>query len=110
MELGKKIVALYHSSKEAEAAQKEFEKVFSKKELPTEMPEYLMLADEISVLDLVMSAKLAKSKSDARRMIEQNGVKINGQTTNDMLALIKITKEGIVLQYGKKTFVRVKTK
>ena len=110
MELGKKIVALYHSPKEAEAAQKEFEKVFSKKELPTEMPEYLMLADEISVLDLVMSAKLAKSKSDARRMIEQKGVKINGQTTNDALALIKITKEGIVLQYGKKTFMRVKTK
>ena len=110
MELGKKIVALYHSAEAAKNAALEFEKVFSKKELPTEMPEYLAPAGEMSVLDLIMSAKLAKSKSDARRTIKQKGVKINGQTADDALALIKITKDGIVLQYGKKTFARAKTK
>ena len=110
MELGKKIVALYHSADHAKNAALEFEKVFSKKELPTEMPEYLAPAGEMALLDIIMNAELAKSKSDARRTISQKGVKIDSQVADDALTPIKITQAGIVLQYGKKTFVRVKAK
>jgi len=110
MELGKKIVTLYHSADDAKNAALEFEKVFSKKELPTEMSEYLAPAGEMTLLDIIVNAKLAKSKSDARRTISQKGVKIDSQVADDALAPIKITQAGIVLQYGKKTFVRVKTK
>ena len=110
MELGKKIVALYHSAGAAKNAALEFEKVFSKKELPTEMPEYLAPAGEMTLLDIIMNAKLAKSKSDARRTISQKGVRIDSRVTDDALASLKIHQDGIVLQYGKKTFVRVKVK
>ena len=110
IELGKKIVAHYHSTESAKNTALEFEKVFSKKELPTEMPEYLAPVGEMTLLDIIVSAKLAKSKSDARRTIEQRGVKIDGIVSDDALALFKIHQDGLVLQYGKKTFVRVKTK
>ena len=74
------------------------------------MPEYLAPAGEMTLLDIIVNAKLAKSKSDARRTISQKGVRIDSQVADDALTPIKITQAGIVLQYGKKTFVRVKAK
>src|SRR3989338_8692738 len=54
IELGKRIVGLYHSKKEAEEAAQEFEKVFSKKEMPTDIPKHGISADKIALIDLLV--------------------------------------------------------
>jgi tyrosyl-tRNA synthetase len=70
--LGTELVTLYHGKKAAEAAAKEFEKVFTHKEKPTEIPEYTVQATNI--IDVLVETKLAPSRSEARRLVEQGGV------------------------------------
>ncbi|MEI7451879.1 MAG: tyrosine--tRNA ligase [Candidatus Falkowbacteria bacterium] len=102
VKLAKEIVKMYHSEAEAEAEELNFIKTFSKKEIPDEMPEITPGAyDLISVL---MEAKLATSKSDARRVIEQGGVKINQEVIKDINFIIP---GGAVLQKGKINFLKV---
>ena len=107
IELGKKIVALYHPKELAEEAAREFEKIFSKKELPSQIPEYKMPAGKTSLVDLIIGAKLAKSKSATRRVIKQKGVKIDGKVVDDPSAVLNITKKEIIIQYGKKNFIKI---
>lgn len=106
IELGKKIVALYHSQKEAEEAAAEFEKVFSKKELPEDMPMHPLSKNPITLPDLLVEAKLAASKSDAKRLVEQGGVEVNGTVEKDWRKKIAF-KGGEVVHAGKKKFVKI---
>lgn len=98
MELGKKIVALYHSKKDAEAAAAEFEKVFSKKELPTEMEEY-KLALPMPLNQVLFVSGAISSTSAATRLIEGGGVKVNNKVEKDRS---KEVQSGDVIQIGKK--------
>lgn len=106
MELGKKIVALYHSNKEAENAAAEFEKVFSKKELPEDVAEHKISANPISLADLIVESGLAKSKGEAKRLVEQGGVEIDGAVEKDWGRLIEF-KGGEVVQAGKRKFMKI---
>ena len=107
MELGKRIVELYHSKKEAEEAAQEFEKVFSKKEMPSDMPEYRVSSDKIALIDLLVQTKLASSKGEARRLIAQGGVRIDQETAKDIAAVLLIPEKGVILQCGKRHFVKI---
>jgi len=107
MELGKRIVGLYHSKKEAEEAAQEFEKVFSKKEMPTEMPEHRISADKIALVDLLVQTKLASSKGEARRLIAQGGVRVDQEVAKDIAAVLPILDKGVILQCGKRHFVKI---
>lgn len=106
MELGKKIVALYHSQVAAEEAAAEFEKVFSKKELPEDMPTHALSKNPITLPELLVEAKLSTSKSDAKRLVEQGGVEIAGAVEKDWRKEITF-KEGEVVQAGKRKFVKI---
>lgn len=85
------------SKGEAKDAQKYFEEVFQKKEISEDIPEVHITEDSIKLNDLIFSAKLADSKSKARRLVEQGAVKINGKTQNkwdlaiDLQSLTPIT-------------------
>lgn len=103
--LAMEIVRLYHGEDAAETAAAEFTKVFSKKGLPTDLPKIAIRAGAHPVLNLLVSQKLAASRSEARRLVEQGGVKLNKETLTDWNATITI-REGDVLQIGKRTFVR----
>ena len=107
MELGKRIAELYHSKKEAEEAAQEFEKVFSKKEMPSDMPEYRVSSDKIALIDLLVQTKLASSKGEARRLIAQGGVRIDQETAKDIAAVLLIPEKGVILQCGKRHFVKI---
>ena len=107
MELGKRIAELYHSKKEAEEAAQEFEKVFSKKEMPSDMPEYRVSSDKIALIDLLVQTKLASSKGEARRLIAQGGVRIDQETAKDIAAVLPIPEKGVILQCGKRHFVKI---
>ncbi|PJE73637.1 MAG: tyrosine--tRNA ligase [Candidatus Terrybacteria bacterium CG10_big_fil_rev_8_21_14_0_10_41_10] len=102
MKLASEIVKFYHSDEEAKKAEDYFIKTFSKKEIPDEMPEFKPSAYD--VISILMESGLAASKAEARRNMEQNGIKINGQITTDPKTEVKI---GDVIQKGKRYFVRV---
>ncbi|MDP2664155.1 MAG: tyrosine--tRNA ligase [bacterium] len=100
------IVEIYHSSREAEKAKREFEKVFEKKELPSAIPSLRIGVKNINILDLLVRAKLASSKSEAKRLILQGGVKIGGSIQKDWGKTVEI-KKTLVLQVGPRKFARI---
>jgi len=109
MMLAKEIVKIYHSGKEAEKAEAEFNKIFKDKELPTDIPKIKLTEVgplEVNILDLLLKIKLVSSKAEARRLVEQGAVKIDNKIQTDWQTKIK-TKPGLVIQVGKRRFVKL---
>jgi tyrosyl-tRNA synthetase len=100
--LAKELVRFYHSEQDATEQEANFIKVFSKKEMPTEITELQPLSyDLVAVL---IESGLAASKSEAKRVIEQGGVKINQQVVKDLEFKIPV---GAILQKGKLKFLKI---
>jgi tyrosyl-tRNA synthetase len=78
MKMASEIVSIFYSDAEAVAAQENFIKTFQQKEIPDEMPEF-DLQDGQTVVDVILAAKLAESKSKARALIDQKGVRLMGK-------------------------------
>lgn len=106
-QLAFEIVKMLYSEKDAKNAEKEFERVFQKKKLPAKAKEIRIKNKELNIVDLLMKAKLVNSRSEAKRLISQGGVDINGLPITDFQLSITI-KEGIVIRSGKNRFVRVR--
>jgi tyrosyl-tRNA synthetase len=104
--LARKIVVMYHGEKSALKTEKEFNKVFRQKEQPSIIPEIKLEEQKINILDFLVRTKLVSSKSEAKRMILQKGVKINGKIQDNWRETIQI-KKGIVVQIGKRKFVKI---
>src|SRR3989344_3133707 len=102
IELGKKIVALDHSEKDATEAASEFEKVFSKKELPTEIEEYAI--DGSLLKEALVVSGATASASAAKQLVEGGGVKINKEVQTDWNVEVK---EGDIIQAGKRKFFKI---
>lgn len=93
---------------DAKQAQVSFEKTVQKKETPTDIPTKQIKSSDASISDILVELKLAPSKSDAKRLIEQGGVRIDGkQVTESMTLLSSIALSGITIQVGKIKFVKV---
>jgi tyrosyl-tRNA synthetase len=103
MRLASEIVGAFYSKAEAETAQKVFVETFQKGAIPEDIPTIKIKAGQ-TILDLLVAEGMAKSKSDGRRLIEQNGVKFENQTVLDPMLVIET--EG-VLQVGKRRFARL---
>lgn len=103
--LATEIVTLYHGQKAAEAACAEWQKVFSNKELPSEMAEVKVKSSNI--VDVIVETKLASSKSEAKRLIEQGGVELGGKKVTDETLRIQPLKGDTILQVGKRKFVKL---
>jgi len=106
--LAKLIIKDFHSSEDANRAEEDFISRFVKKEIPDEIEEISINSGVYKLADLLVTTNLAASKGDARRLIEQGGVKINGERASDAKADIELNGE-ILLQVGKRKFLRVKT-
>ncbi len=104
--LGKAIVSEFHSPHEAEKAAAEFEKVFAKKDLPSDMPQIPLPPDDINIVELIAAAGFAKSKSQARRLVTQNAVSIDSRKITDIEEEIT-PADGMVLKVGKRRFGRI---
>ena len=81
LELAVELVALYHGAAAAEQAKQEFVKVFSRREVPAEMPVRILKADAegaVNFIELLVSESLADTKNEARRLLKQGAVKLNG--------------------------------
>lgn len=104
MKLAFEITGIFYGDADAQKAQDAFVKTFQQKEVPDEMPEYELQAGQ-TILDVILSAKLVASKSEARRLFDQRGVRLDGETLErgDMA----FPGPG-VLQIGKRKFLKVK--
>ncbi|OAS86859.1 tyrosine--tRNA ligase [Metabacillus litoralis] len=108
MLLGKTIVRMYHGLEEAEKAEHHFISVFQKGSIPKEIPVIEWQGEmKISIIELLVSLQMFSSKSEARRMIENRGIKINGNTVEDTKLQITII-DCLIVQVGKRKFVKIK--
>lgn len=106
--LARALVTLYHSAEAADQAEKEFDRIFVDKSLPDEVEEFRLSEanGSMKLVDLLAKANLADSKSDARRLIDQGGVSIDGERITDINAPLPKKKE-YVLKVGKRRFLKV---
>lgn len=105
--LAKEITARFHSETDAEAAEQAFINRFQKGAIPDEMPEFTF-EGEIVLANLLKGAGLVNSTSEAIRMVQQGGVKIDGKKVDD--AKITILPSTAVYQVGKRKFARITIK
>ena len=105
--LAKLIIKDFHSLEDAEKAEADFIARFVKKEIPDEIEETQMPSGIYNLADLLVNTNLAASKGEAKRLIEQGGVKINGEKVSNAKAEIDLKNE-ILLQVGKRKFLKVK--
>jgi tyrosyl-tRNA synthetase len=111
MLLARSTVALYHGQEEAKLAEESFVRQFQQHQLPAEIEEYPVNAG-IPISNLLVQIGLVKSTSEARRVIEQGGVKLHKnpgetETLKDPLGILEIPSEGLIIQVGKRKFAKV---
>lgn len=107
-QLGTEVVKIYHGEEAGNQAREWFENVFSKKNLNVDLPEIELEYKETGVIDLlVKETSLVNTTSEARRLIEQGGFKINDESIKDLKAIVKI-ESGMIIRAGKKKIVKVK--
>ena len=105
--LARTLVRMYHSEEAAKQAESEFDKIFIKKDIPDELNEHKIKGKkEIGIVDLIMEVKFAPSKSEAKRLVTQGGVSLNGEKIDDINHSIKLNGEKI-LKVGKRKFIKI---
>ncbi len=104
--LARELVALYYDSETAVQAEKNFDRIFIHKGIPDEMDEYL-LSQKTLLVELLFNAGLTKSKSDARRLIKQNAVKLDGIACSDINYSLRPGCGEVIIKVGKRKFIKV---
>lgn len=112
MQLAKTFVRMYHGEEEAEAAENYFKTVFQQRALPTDIPEVTVDKSayengEVNIVNLVFDLKLADSKGEARRMVQQGAVKVNEEKVSDINQNVALADD-LVVQVGKRKFAKLK--
>ncbi len=106
-ELARTLVTMYHNQEAAEIAQQEFDNIFINKGLPDEIEEFNVGNNkEINILDLIVLVNFAPSKGEARRLLTQGGVSIDGEKIIDVQSSISV-KSGMILKVGKRKFIKL---
>lgn len=106
--LAKILVEMYYSKDAALEAEKEFDKIFIDKGIPDDVPEFIFdnTIHELDIVELIVTTKAAPSKGEARRLIIQGGVSVNGKKISDIKEIIKI-ENGKILKVGKRKFFKL---
>jgi tyrosyl-tRNA synthetase len=108
LRLAREIVAQFHSPKSAEAAQSEFQRVFSDREQPGEVPEYAInFTDDpmaVDLVDLLAASGLAASRSEARRLVNQGAIEVDGARVTEAQCPVR---PGSIVRAGKHRFLRL---
>jgi tyrosyl-tRNA synthetase len=107
-QLGMFIVERFHGRDEAVKAREHFEKVHSKKEIPDDIPVFKAseIGAETELFEIMFNLKLAETKSDAKRLVKQGGVKVNGEKITDPMHKPDLSKE-LIIQAGKRRFAKI---
>lgn len=106
VELAREIVSMYHNADAAAEAEEAFFAQFADKQTPTDIPEYRLTAADTDMVELLINAGLAESKSKARRLMEQGGVRLNETKITDHTLPVEFSN-GDVVQVGKRRFIKI---
>jgi tyrosyl-tRNA synthetase len=113
MRMAREIVSEFHNPTEAQEAEDAFVRQFSERELPLDIPD-LQLEEPVDIVSLMVDAKLAKSKSEARRLIQQGGVSLihegkvsEAQHIHDSNFIVPAS-DGTIVKVGKLNYIRIK--
>ncbi len=104
--LAREIVGACCSFKAAQKAEEEFNRIFRGKGLPLKIPEIKIKEKSLNILDLLVKVKLTNSKAEAKRIILQKGLKIDGQIENNWQKIVQI-KKGMIIKVGKRKFNKI---
>jgi tyrosyl-tRNA synthetase len=104
--LAKEIVSMYDGETAAATAEQHFATVFQNKEIPDEIQTYTLLPEKYGILEVLVDSGLITSNSEARRLIDQGGLKINSEKVTDINFKFN-PREEYVVQAGKRKFLRV---
>jgi tyrosyl-tRNA synthetase len=104
--LARTVVGMYHGKSAGQEAEEEFDRVFIQKQLPDEIKEFSLAVMSYRIDDLMLKTQTSSSKGEARRLIQQGGVTIDGEKVTDPFAEINIDKERI-LKVGKRKFAKI---
>jgi tyrosyl-tRNA synthetase len=105
-QLARTLVRMYHSQASANDAEKEFDKIFVQKSIPDNIEEFKR-SESVNIIALLTEAKLAASKGEARRLIDQGGVSIDDERVTDPNVLLP-DKDEFILKVGKRRFLKIK--
>ncbi len=104
--LAREIVKMYHGEEEAKKAEEEFNAVFSQGKIPTDIPEFTFTENEMDILSLLSETELCTSGGEARRMIKQGAVSLDGNKIASKDEIIKLEGE-MILKVGKRRFAKL---
>ena len=107
-ELAKDLVSRYYNDSDAQKAEEAFDQIFIKKDIPEEIPTINLDSDSI-LIDILVSEELVSSKGEAKRLIRQNAVKVNGKSCDDPSHILKKGSGESIIKVGKRRFLRVLT-
>jgi len=108
MKLAKEIVTKYHSEKDSQKAEEMFTKIHREHSLPTELEEYIYKGPlQIKAFELINVLNLSPSKSEAKRMILQGGLEVNGEKITDPFFTLNV-KNDMIIKLGKRKFVKIR--
>ncbi|MBO9540039.1 tyrosine--tRNA ligase [bacterium] len=116
MRLARAIVSRYHGPEAGQRGEDAFVRQFQQRQIPDDMPEVTLASlglegDTAGILALLSGAKLVASTSEARRLIQQGGIKLHqgdeATTVSDPQATVAIPAEGLIIQVGKRRFARI---
>jgi tyrosyl-tRNA synthetase len=109
-QLAREIVTQFHSADAAKEAEEEFDKVFRQGGRPDDIADYLEDDDEVTLVDVLVNAGLCKSKTEATKVIEQGGVRVDDEVASETGMTIEVSDKGILIQKGKRHFIRLRKK
>ncbi|MCK5054451.1 MAG: hypothetical protein KAR65_09240, partial [Anaerolineales bacterium] len=101
----REIVAIYQGDEAVAQAEAAFRRVFQEHEDPEEMTEYSVGSDR-TIVDVMVDSELVSSRSEARRLIKQNGVRLDGDELGDPNLVLDL-KQPVILNVGKRRFLRL---
>lgn len=109
--LGREIITIYHGEEAAKEAQAEFEKIFSQKDIPTDIPEFKISKDKLedgkcTLMTLCIEAGFGITNSELRRLISDGAVSIDGEKKTDFKEIMEL-KDGMVIKAGKRKFAKL---
>jgi len=105
MGLAREIVSIFHAEDAAEQAEEHFRTVFQERDLPPDMP-IQVIEGQVNVVDLLSDSGLTSSKGEARRLIQQGGVRLDGEKVESFEQIVEVKQEA-VLQVGKRKFLKL---
>ncbi|MEK7498365.1 MAG: tyrosine--tRNA ligase [Patescibacteria group bacterium] len=109
MKLAKDIVALYHGEEEAEKAEQHFVRMFQKKDVSGDAEETTVVVGT-TIIEFLREVGRADSNAEARRLIDEKGVRLDGETLTDPQFVFKSDMEGKIINVGKRYFYKIKMK